>query len=215
MASLSDRELVALFIRSGTSKASALDIADEVLRISNGLRNFLKLSRGDFIKISGIKEVKALELEAIGEMSRRIAKPSFDQAINIHDGGDLMVWLNLEIGYKEQEHFLVIFMNNQNKILSYQILFKGTVDTSTVSPRDVFRTALELSATRIILVHNHPGGTLHASQGDIQVTRSMVLAGHYIGIRVIDHVIVAQGRFISLMDQHAHLFEVSAHERFK
>ncbi len=199
---------MALFIRSGTSKASALDIADEVLRISNGLRNFLKLSRGDFIKISGIKEVKALELEAIGEMSRRIAKPSFDQAINIHDGGDLMVWLNLEIGYKEQEHFLVIFMNNQNKILSYQVLFKGTVDSSTVSPRDVFRTALELSSTRIILVHNHPGGTLLASQGDIQVTRSMVLAGHYIGIRVIDHVIVAQGQFISLMDQHAHLFEV-------
>lgn len=211
--SLSDRELLALFIRTGTTKTSALGIADEILLRSNGLRNFLKLNKHDFISISGIKDVKAIELLAIGEMSRRIVKPSIDDRVQIGDPDSLIQWLNLEIGYETQEHFLVVYLNNQNRILSYKTLFKGTIDRSVVHPRDVFREAIHLNATRTILVHNHPGGTLSPSQADIHVTHIMISAGDIVGIDVIDHLIVAHGQFCSIRESHQHLFERASESR--
>ncbi len=208
--SLSDRELLALFIRAGTPKLSALEIADQILDLSNGLRSFLMLSMSDFTKISGIKEIKAIELIAIGEMSRRMVKPSTNDKIQISDPSSLMLWLNLEIGYKSQEHFLVVYLSNQNKILSYETLFKGTIDRSVVHPRDVYRIAMQVNATRIILVHNHPGGTLVASQADIQVTSIMVQSGHIVGIDVIDHIIVSHGQYLSIREKHPSLFDMKA-----
>lgn len=207
--SLSDRELLALFIRTGTATRSALVIADEILALSNGLRSFLSLSLSDFIKISGIKQIKAIELLGIGEMSRRIVKPSYDERIQITDPQSLMIWLNLEIGYKSQEHFLVVYLNNQNKIVTYNTLFKGTVDRSVVHPRDVFREGMAVNATRIIMVHNHPGGTLCASKADLQVTGVMIQAGHIVGIDVVDHIIVAHGKFMSIREKHPSLFSDS------
>lgn len=205
--SLSDRELLALFIRSGTAKNSALAIADDILHRSNGLRNFLSLNQMDFMSIDGIKSVKAIELLAIGEMSRRIVKPSVDQRVQIGNPSSLTAWLNLEIGYKEQEHFLVVYLNNQNKIITYKTLFKGTIDRSVVHPRDVFREAVQINATRIIMVHNHPGGTLQASPADIHVTQVMVDSGQIVGIDVIDHLIVSKGKYASLRETHPHLFD--------
>ena len=203
---LSDRELLALFIRNGTPQNSALAIADEILTMSNGLRNYLNLSQTDLTSIDGIKNVKATELLAIGEMSRRIVKPSVDQRYQVANPGSLIAWLNLEIGYKEQEHFLVVYLNNQNKIISYKTLFKGTIDRSVVHPRDVFREAIHLNATRIILVHNHPGGTLQASSADLRVTDVMIQSGRIIGIEVIDHIIVSFGKYTSIREHHDHLF---------
>lgn len=204
--SLSDRELLALFIRSGIPNKSALQIADEILEKSDGLRQFLKLNKHDLTNIPGIKSVKAIELLAIGEMSRRMVKPSVDQRIQIGDPHSLIQWLNLEIGYKNQEHFLVIYLNNQNKIMNYKTLFKGTIDRSIVHPRDVFREAVHLNATRIILVHNHPGDTLKPSQADIEVTAVMIRSGKMIGVDVIDHLIVAHGKFQSIRESHTYLF---------
>ncbi|NLL75302.1 MAG: DNA repair protein RadC, partial [Erysipelothrix sp.] len=205
--SLSDRELLALFIRFGTRKKSALEIADEVLHLSGGMSRFMKLNRLQLMMISGIKEAKATELMAIVEMGKRLIRPTKDSDIFVSEPSRLMEWLNFEIGYKEQEHFMVVFLNNQNMIVGHELLFKGTIDRSVVHPRDVFREGVSLNATRVILVHNHPGGTMKASQADLHVTQVMHEAGLLVGIEVLDHLIVSGGNYLSIRMDHPELFE--------
>lgn len=205
--SLSDRELLALFIRFGTRKKSALELADEVLKLAGGMGRFMNLNRLQLMMISGIKEAKAMELMAIIEMGKRLIRPVKESDIFVSEPSRLLDWLNFEIGYKQQEHFMVVYLNNQNMIMGHQILFKGTVDRSVVHPRDVFREAVSLNATRIILVHNHPGGTMKASQADLQVTLVMVDAGRLVGVDVLDHLIVSGGNYLSLRMAHSELFE--------
>ena len=204
---LSDRELLALFIRTGTRKKSSLEIADEVIKLSGGLSVFAKLSKEALMTIPGIKEAKAIELMATVEMGKRIIKPSKLEEIFVNEPKNLISWLNYEIGFELQEHFLVVYMNNQNRILSHEVLFKGTIDRSIVHPRDIFREAVSLSATRIILVHNHPGQTMQASSADIEVTEIIVKGGKLVGVEVLDHLIVSHGEYISLRSIHPALFD--------
>ena len=205
--SLSDRELLALFIRFGTKKKSALDLADEVLKLSGGLNRLLNLKMNQLMMIKGIKDAKAIELLAMVEMGKRIVRPGGEKDIYISEPQRLLDWLNFEIGFKQQEHFMAVYFNNQNMILSHQILFKGTVDRSVVHPRDVFREAVSVGATRIILVHNHPGKSMKASAADLQVTEVMVAAGNLVGIEVLDHLIVSSGNYLSIRKEHGDLFE--------
>lgn len=207
IASLSDRELIALFIRFGTRTRSALDLADSVLSLCGGMSRFMHLDTKGLMTIPGIKEAKALELMALSEIGKRIIKPGKDTSFHISEPNRILDWLNFEIGYKEQEHFLVVFLNNQNAVLGHEILFKGTIDRSVVHPRDVFRVAISMNATRIILVHNHPGGTMKASGADLHVTEVMVEAGQLVGIDVLDHLIVSNGKYLSLRMQDPDLFE--------
>lgn len=205
--SLSDRELLALFIRFGTRKRSALDLADDVLKLSGGLNRLLSVRSHELMMISGIKVAKATELMALLEMGKRIIRPSEHSDIYVSEPQRLLDWLNFEIGFELQEHFLVVFLNNQNMILAHRVLFKGTVDRSIVHPRDVYREAVSVGATRLILVHNHPGKTMKASDADLWVTEVMVQAGRLIGIEVLDHLIVSEGNFLSIRRAHATLFE--------
>lgn len=205
--SLSDRELLALFIRSGTAHRSALDLADEVLHKIQGLTALMETRLIDIISIKGIKKAKALELLAVVEMARRMMIPQKHDIISVQEPQHIMNWLNIEIGYAMQEKFMVIFLNTQNHILKHDVLFKGTVNRSVVHPRDVFREAVLLNATRLILVHNHPGKTMFASEADLDVTEAMVRAGEVVGIEVLDHLIVSHGSFFSIRKNHAYLFE--------
>lgn len=205
--SLSDRELLALFIRTGTQKKSALELADDVLSRCDELQRFSEMTLNDFCSIDGIKTAKGIELMAVMELSKRIVKPRIGSSVSIHEPQALVAWVNREVGYAEQENFLVIFLNNQNNLLGHEILFKGTVDHSVVHPRDIIREAVARNASRIILAHNHPGGTMVASYADKEVTEIMVRAGNLVGIEILDHIIVGQGAYISLKSQHPYLFE--------
>ena len=127
--------------------------------------------------------------------------------IFVNEPKNLISWLNYEIGFEIQEHFLVVYMNNQNRILGHEVLFKGTIDRSVVHPRDIFREAVSLSSTRIILVHNHPGQTMQASSADIEVTEIIVQGGKLVGVEVLDHLIVSHGEYISLRSLYPALFD--------
>lgn len=205
--SLDDRELLALFIRTGTKQKSAIDLADQVLFQIRGLSYLPNVKMADIMSISGIKKAKALELVGIFEICKRMMKPSQDLALAVYENETLMQWLNTEIGYQNQEHFLVVYLSNQNHILHYRILFKGTVDSSLVHPRDIFREAVAYNATRVLLVHNHPGKTLVPSVSDIHTTKILYDAGTMLGIQVVDHVIVSFGDYISLRESHSYIFE--------
>jgi DNA repair protein RadC len=204
---LSDRELLALFIRQGTRNKSALEVADAILFRCNNIAGINRLSREDLLSIRGISHVKALEIMALTEVAIRIIKPSRKSVIHIEEPGNLVSWLNLEIGFKNQEYFMAVYLDKQNRLLSHSILFKGTLDRSVVHPREIFKEAVRHSASRIILVHNHPGGTLTPSDSDLYTTSSLVEAGNLMGVYILDHLIVTEGNYTSIRRYDPGLFE--------
>jgi len=205
--SLSDQELLALLIRTGTRQDSALVLSEKVLNLSGGLQGLMQIHPSELMRISGIKEAKSLEIMTIVEISKRISRYERTDVYSIEEPSSIIKWLNTEIGYENQEHFMAIYLNHQLKILGHQILFKGTVDKSMVHPRDLFREAMKLNSSRIILVHNHPGKTLKASRADLETTRALVAASRLLGIEILDHIIVSYGSHTSIRLHHANVFE--------
>lgn len=205
--SLSDRELIALFIRKGTKDNSALIIADEVLKMIDDISGLNRISREELMEIKGIHEIKAIELLALPEIAKRMSKPKHKSMVQIDQPYALVSWLNLEIGYKKQEYFIAVFLDKQNRLLGHSILFKGTLDRSVVHPREIFKDAVIMSAAAIILVHNHPGGGLAPSTADLETTELLVNAGKLMGVHILDHLIVSEGSYVSMREDFSFIFE--------
>ncbi len=195
--SLSNIELLAILIRSGYQGCSSLKIAEDILVKACGIGNLSRLKLSDFLKIKGIKETKALELLTCIELSKRMAYEECLETDVIDKPNKLVSWLNKEIGSSDQEEFMVVYLNVKNRIIGYRILFKGTIDSSIVHPREIFKEALLLSSSRVLLVHNHPSGDITPSEADIQSTLKIIEAGKLMGIKVIDHIIVTNNRYFS------------------
>ncbi|MBQ7890222.1 MAG: DNA repair protein RadC [Erysipelotrichaceae bacterium] len=196
--SLSNRELLAILIRHGTSGNSALDIADSLLK--DGLLALLNSSLSDLTNIKGIKQVKALELLAWFELSQRIAYEKMIESDSLSNPDAIVHWCRLKLGSLSQENFLVIFLNVRNKVLGYKVLFTGTVDSAIVHPREVFKEAINASSSKILLVHNHPSGHLEPSPQDLMITDNLCSAGKMMKIPVVDHLIVSNTDYFSFKE---------------
>lgn len=195
--SLSNRELLALLIRSGIAGCSSLMIADELLQKSGNLNTLMRLSLQDLRQIRGISHVKSLEIQVVLELGRRISLEQTRQMDVISNPENLVTWLKQEIGNLQQEHFLAIYLDVKNHILDHKILFKGTLDASIVHPREVFKEALAVSAARFLAVHNHPSGDLNPSGADLIITEKLQRGGKMLGIELLDHLIVSSSEFYS------------------
>lgn len=195
--SLSNVELLAILIRSGFEGTSSLELAENVLKKSNGLTYLSRLSMHELFEIKGIKKAKALELLACFELAKRMTFCETTDHDVMDNPNALVQWLKLELGNELQENFLVVYLNVKNYVIGFDILFKGTVDSSIVHPREVFREAYLKSSSRIILVHNHPSTNLVPSQADIEITQKLVECGEVIGIEVLDHLIVSNHSYFS------------------
>lgn len=198
LASLSDIELLALIIRSGSKGASVFSIASSLLRISQGMEGLPKLSLRQCMTINGIKEAKALELLAVFEIVKRVQRNQVMEVSVVDHPSVLIEWLTSEMMDKTQEHFLVVYLNVQNQIVSYRTLFIGTLDRSIIHPREIFKEAVNQSASKIIAVHNHPSGSLKPSQQDMDVTQLLMEAGKMMGIPLLDHLIITNHGYVSL-----------------
>ncbi len=196
--SLSDLELLVLIIRHGNAKQSAFEIAHNLLIKSDGLSNLYKLSDNELKQIPGIKMAKALELQAILELSKRIASKNLNNTNILNMLEDVYNWCQKEIAYLNQECFMAIFLNTRNEIITHKILFKGTLDRSLIHPREIFNQALYYASAKIICVHNHPGGSLVPSLADIEVTKKLIDVSRLVGIELIDHVIVSKNGYESI-----------------
>ena len=196
--SLSNRELLALLIRSGTANHSAFDIADDLL--SNGLGAFSRLSFSELCKIEGISKVKALEILAWNQLSHRISCEAMQHKDVVSDPEALIQWCKMKLGVLQQEHFLVVFLDSHNAVQGYKVLFTGTLNSSLVHPREVFKEALNVSCSKILVVHNHPSGNLEPSAADLMVTENLVNSGKMMKIPVIDHLIVSGSDYFSFYE---------------
>lgn len=200
--SLSDSELVAILLNSGSGKQSAIDVAKKVLRLGeDNLDQLGKVSIKDLMTIKGIGEAKAVTLVAALELGRRRHGSAILNKKRIHSSRELATYLKVSLKDHPYEVFAVVFLNRSNKIKHFEILSKGGLTHTIVDPRIVFIKALEVQATSIVLCHNHPSGYPRPSRADEEITAKLKNAGKLLDINVIDHLIVSDEGYYSFADE--------------
>lgn len=197
--SLSDLELVALILQSGNKNRSVFEIASDVLKESEGLSKLMLMHVNTLMQIQGIREVKALQLLASVELSKRVIRSKVYHA-SIMRPEDVIEWFEFEYGSMPQECFIALYLDTKSKLISHRVLFKGTLNESVVHPREVFKEAFLQNANSVLLAHNHPSGDCTPSKADFEVTYKMVHVAMTMGVNLIDHIIVGQNQYYSFKE---------------
>lgn len=201
-AALSDAELIAIVIGSGSRNKSAVELAQEILSQSeNKLNELGRVSVNQLMKFKGIGEAKAITIVAALELGRRRRGKEALVRDKVTSSSSVFEVMQPILGDLNHEEFWVIYLNNSNKILTKEQSTKGGMTGTLVDPRRIFSRALEIGATCIILAHNHPSGTLKPSQADKNLTRKLKTGGDYLDIKVLDHLIITQSAYFSFADE--------------
>lgn len=200
--SLSDSELLAILINTGSGKNSAVDLAKKILKLGqDNLDELGKISVKEMMTINGIGEAKAVTLVAALELGRRRTNTSILDKKYVRSSQELASFLKSSLKDHPYEVFAVVYLNRANKIKHFEILSKGGLTHTVVDPRIVFAKALEMQATSMVLCHNHPSGSLRPSRADEEITEKIKNAGKLLDIQVIDHLIVSDEGYYSFADE--------------
>lgn len=199
--SLSTAELLAIILRTGTQKESAVRLAERVLKEMGSLGEIVRADVKDLSKIKGIGTAKAIEIKAAVELGKRLLIDPEGLRPVIRNPEDAAGLVRAELRYEPQEHFKVLLLDSKNYVLKVLTVTVGTLNSSLVHPREVFRPAITQAAASIILAHNHPSGDPTPSSEDLQVTRQLVEAGRILGIEVLDHIIIGGTDYVSLKER--------------
>ena len=198
--SLSDPELLAIFLRTGCVGKSAVDLARELLREFGGLRPLLEADETAFCRAQGLGKAKYTQLQAILEMARRHIKETISRDSALTNPNLVRDYLTGQLRHRQQEVFAVMFLDTQHRLLAFEELFYGTVDGASIYPREVVKQALAHNAAAVILAHNHPSGVADPSQADKRITKRLLAALELVDIRVIDHMIVGDDQVASFAE---------------
>jgi len=199
---LSDAELVAILIGSGSRNESAVELSKRILAsVNNNLNELGKLSIKQLMQFKGIGEAKAVTIAAALEMGRRRRGEDAQKITKINSSKDAFDLLRPRMGELEHEEFWILYLNNANKVLHSSLLSKGGLTGTLVDVRIVLRQALELGAVALVLAHNHPSGTLHPSEEDRKVTQKLKRASEALDVKVLDHLIITQKDYFSFADE--------------
>lgn len=197
---LSNIEILAIMLRTGSKKVTALDLASKLLLQAANLKNLSEYSIEELKAIEGIGNAKATQIKAAFELGRRLSS-SKDKETIINSPADLAEILIARMGHFKQERFDVVLLDTKNKIIAIKNIFKGSLASTLVHPREVFKFAIKRSSSSIILAHNHPSGDLTASDEDIKLTKRMMEAGKIVGIEVLDHLVIGSESYNSLKNK--------------
>ncbi|RDU35052.1 hypothetical protein DRW41_19930 [Neobacillus piezotolerans] len=200
-ASLSNHELIALLLRTGTKDESVLQLSNRLLSHFEGLRLLKAASLEEITAIKGIGTAKAILLMAALELGSRVANLANNDRYVIRSPEDGANYVMNEMRFLSQEHFVCLYLNTKNQVLHKQTIFIGSLNASIVHPREVFKEAFRRSAASIICVHNHPSGDPAPSREDIEVTKRLSECGKIIGIDLLDHLIIGENKFVSLKEK--------------
>jgi DNA repair protein RadC len=199
--SLSNHELLAILLRTGTKEESVLQLSNRLLTNFEGLRLLKAATLEEITEIKGIGQAKAIQILAAVEIGRRIANLNYNERYVIRSPEDGANYVMNDMRFLSQEHFVCLYLNTKNQVLHKQTIFIGSLNASIVHPREVFREAIKWSAASIICLHNHPSGDPAPSREDIEVTKRLVECGKMIGIDVLDHLIIGENKFVSLKEK--------------
>ena len=201
---LSDAELLAVIIRTGAVGDTSVDLARRVLDLGGrqgNLAGLCGLSVQELTSVKGIGRVKAIQIQCIAELSRRMAKSRARDGLCFHDPASIADFYMEDLRHEEREQCRVMMLNTRSMLLAEKQLSVGTVNASLISAREIFLEALKCQAVYIILIHNHPSGDPHPSREDILLTKRVWEAGELIGISLLDHIIIGDRSYVSLREE--------------
>lgn len=198
--SLSDAELLAIFLRTGTAGKTAVDLARDLINHFGSLRGLLKADCEEFCQFSGLGIAKFAQLQAALEMTQRHLMETLSREDALENSFDTRRYIIGRLREYEQEVFACLFLDARHRVISFDELFFGTLDHTLVHPREVVKKALHHNAHSLIFAHNHPSGVAEPSQADITLTQDLKRALKLIEIKVLDHIIVGDGNTTSLLD---------------
>ena len=195
---LSTAELMAILFRTGTQDRNAVQVAHELFRTVGDLAEAARASLEELMRVPGIGRVKAIEVKAAMELGKRLAAASEDARPVIRTPEDAARLLMAELRYETREHVVLLVLDARQRVRRQVRVSTGTLTESLIHPREVFAEAIRHHAAAVILVHNHPSGDPSPSADDLAITRRLGEAGRLLGIELLDHVIIGDGRFVSL-----------------
>lgn len=199
---LSDAELLAVIIRTGTAGRKSIDVAQEILkRNEKNLLNLYELNLKDFMEIAGIGTVKAIQLKCLAEITKRMTKAVRLREVSLNSASSVASYYMEELRHESREKLMLCMFDSQSVLLGEEIISIGTVNASLVSPREIFIRALMQQAVHIILLHNHPSGIPLPSTQDKLVTRRVQECGEMLGIRLSDHIIIGDNQYFSFKEE--------------
>jgi len=198
---LANAELIAILLRVGVPGENAVQVAQRLLQQFGGLSGLHRAPFEELVAQHGIGEAKAAQLKAAIELGRRLTLEAPEERPTINSPADAAALVQYEMSALEQEHLRVFLMDSKNHVLDINEVYRGSVNMSQVRIGEVFKAAIRRNATAVIVVHNHPSGDPTPSPDDVAVTRALVQAGKLLDVDVLDHLIIGQGRFVSLKER--------------
>ncbi|MBS4199813.1 DNA repair protein RadC [Bacillus sp. FJAT-49732] len=199
--SLSNHELLAILLRTGTKSESVIQLSNRLLTQFGGLMWLKDAVLEEMTNLKGIGQAKAVQIAAAVELGRRISNLSYDERYVIRSPEDGANYVMNDMRFLTQEHFVALYLNTKNQVIHRQTIFIGSLNASIVHPREVFKEAIRRSAASIICLHNHPSGDPSPSREDIEVTKRLVECGKMIGIELLDHLIIGDKKYVSMKEK--------------
>ena len=198
---LSNEELLAILLKTGTKDSSVKVLASNILKQLDNINSLKDINLQNLIKIKGIGKVKACEILAAIELGKRLnEKTMYINQIKIYSSDSIYEYYKDKLNDKKQEHFYCVYLDVKNHIIKDKLLFIGTINESLIHPREIFKEAYLLSAFSVICVHNHPSGNVNPSNNDIVMTKQLKEVGKTLGIKVLDHIIIGKDGYFSFND---------------
>lgn len=198
---ISTHELIAIILRTGSRQESVIELSKRILYKYDNLKTLSKAPVSDLTKIRGIGTSKAIELKAAFELGKRVLKESFNSQVKLHSPESIYLYLKDDLEMKNQEHFIALYLNTKGELLKKETLFIGSLNSSLIHPRELFKHAVLNSAATIIVCHNHPSGDPTPSKADIDITKILHKNSIMMDIELLDHVIIGKDRYYSFKEK--------------
>lgn len=203
---LNNVELLALILRTGHKNESVIQLSQRLLTEIGGFANLSTVTYADLIALKGIKQAKAIEILSIIEIAKRLKDVSSIEKPLLNPY-DIFERVHNQLMFLKQEHFLLLCLDNKNKVIKEKTIFIGSLNMSVVTPREVFKEAIAISSAKIVLVHNHPSGDALPSEEDLLMTEQFQKLGQMMSIEVIDHIVIGWNQFYSIMAKQLFFYE--------
>lgn len=200
MESLSNTELLALLINSGTREKSAIALAEDVIAFSGGISRLREMTLEELMGIRGIGKGKAARILAALELGKRVSARPAARPVNVSCSKEIADIFMEELRYEKKENFRIMLLNSKGDVISVETVSIGELTSTLVHPREVFCHAVKKSAAAVVLVHNHPSGDPTPSREDFETTRRLMECGKLMGIRVLDHLVIGDGNYVSIRE---------------
>lgn len=203
---LTDGELLAIVLQTGSGKQSAIDLGNQMLTKLGGLNGLAKVDLATLMTLDGVGNAKASQIVAVMELAARLAAEEVKQRTTVYSPDDVAQLLLPHLSKQSQETFVVVLLNNRNHLIGTEELYKGAQNGSTVRISEIFTTAVRSNAVNIIIAHNHPSGDPTESPEDVNLTREVIEAGNLLDIKVLDHLVIGQKTYVSIRRKHESLW---------